>query len=133
MTSNKKIIIVVGVVALIVVVYLWWKNRQNQTATGPATNTTTNPVTGQTTTNYTAASGNAQVPSMITDWFKTLATNNQSQAFKMLPNMTSSDINGLVDLLTNVWGKNSVPSDAQKAFWNTWRTTYHILDGTILN
>lgn len=138
---KKQYVLIGGLIVVGVLIYLWWKNKQSastaatasQTGTGtPAVTTTVNPVTGQTTASYTSAGGNP-VPTAITDYFKTLPPNNQAQAFKMLPQMTDSDIAQLSDIIMNVWGKGASPNAAQTGFWNAWRKKYGILNGTISN
>lgn len=155
--KNKKVLIILGVITLVVLIYLWWKNNNaaavTQTVTTPSTSATTtpttgtvpitsgtpavtsigNPVTGQTSQAYTASNGAVDVPSTITQWAQSLPPNNQAQFFKMLPSMSGSEISSLNDIIINAWGKGANPSAAQTAFWNTWRTKYHILDGTVNN
>lgn len=147
---KRKTIIIVGVLVIAILIFLWIKNRKSATgattagtATGggasgstggtPATTTNTNPVTGQSTQQYTAAGG-AEVPTAVTNWAKQgMGPANQAQFFKMLPSMTSSEINQLYDIIINAWGKGVNPTPAQVQFWDTWRVKYHILDGTYNN
>lgn len=79
---------------------------------------------------YFAGNGNIPVPQYIVDWANTLSAGNKAQFFKQLPNMQQSDLDGLADIYNNDWQGNHVTTAAQTAFWNKWRTSYHILDGT---
>lgn len=131
--KTKNILAIVIVAILLYVIYKWYLTRAAVQSPGITTDSTTNPVTGQTTTAYTAANGTVAVPVAVTDWLKTLPPNNQAQAFKMLPTMTANDIAGLQDLILNLWAAGKQPTAAQTAFWNAWRTKYHINDGTVSN
>jgi len=68
---------------------------------------------------------------IVRQWFDSLDAANKNQAYAQLPNMTSTDIAGLVDLIDNAWGSGiDKTTDSERAFWNAWRLKYHILDGT---
>jgi hypothetical protein len=70
---------------------------------------------------------------VVQTWMNTLPPNNRAQALSQFPNMTAAEKNELADIITNAWGKGVPPTSNQINFWNTWRVTYHVDDGTYIN
>lgn len=142
---SKKVFWIVIILIAALLIYIYFTSNSSTVAVNtagvpidtssnaPAITATTNPVTGQTLNTYLAGNGTIQVPSAVVQWAQTLPPNNQAQFFKMLPSMTQTDISGLMDLIINLWGKSATFTTAQISFWDNWRQTYHINDGTILN
>lgn len=50
----------------------------------------------------------------------------QARFFAAWPEMTSSDIAGLMDLIVNEWQGGQPVTPARTLFWNNWRQTYGI-------
>lgn len=153
---NKTYIAIGGIAVVVVLLYLYSKNNTaGATAVGatplplgaggtispggpnaqgsPVVSTTINPITQQSSNTWLAANGSVEVPSAVQQWVGTLPPNNQARFMQQLPKMSGSDINGLFDIIINAWGKGAQPTAAQVNFWNTWRTQYGILDGTVNN
>jgi hypothetical protein len=72
----------------------------------------------------------SQYDATILPWLNSLGVANKQQALKMYPSMTEQEKASLADIIANVWGGKRAQTSADTIFWNTWRTKYHILDGT---
>lgn len=141
--ENKTIIIGGAVLAGGALLYWYWLKQQQPSVIATAipaptpagtlagTSSTTPlasvPSVSVSTSTPVAASAAAAA---VTQWANVgLGPNNLAQFNKALPSMTTDEINQLNNIITNnLWGT----PDAT-AFWNTWRTKYHILDGTVSN
>lgn len=78
----------------------------------------------------TTASGTV-IPADIHTWVNSISSAaNQAQANKALAIMPQSEIDSLEDIVHNDFYGNGITTPAQRAFWDMWRTKYHVLDGT---
>jgi hypothetical protein len=114
--------------------YYFWKKSQDAAA-GSTTNIVAPGALPQPTVQPLPQSNlgtgsQLTVPQVVTDWVNTMDAGNKAQFYAQLKVMTQADINGLQDIIVNDWGGTGVATAAQRAFWDKWRTTYHILDGT---
>lgn len=55
---------------------------------------------------------------------------NLAQFLNSYPSFTAAEWAGLYDLIVNDWQGGQGNTPARVLFWNTWRSKYHILDGT---
>jgi len=79
-----------------------------------------------TTANSTNPNATLAQQTTIFNWANTLKAADQAQFYASWPNMTASDVAGLMDLIVNEWQGGQPVTPARTAFWNTWRTTYKI-------
>jgi hypothetical protein len=67
---------------------------------------------------------------VINEWVNTLDAANANAARNALAIMSQDEIASLYDIVQNDFYGNGITTDAQRAFWNTWRVKYHVNDGT---
>lgn len=107
---------------------------QLATATAPSQTMTTPAVVAQPSTGvqpvYMTVIDPSQFDAIILPWMNSLGVANKQQALKMYPTMTDMEKSALADIILNVWGGKRPQTSDDTLFWNTWRTKYHILDGT---
>lgn len=83
-----------------------------------------------------SVAGNAAVPydprmDQVQSWANSALTPaNLAQYNAQKGNFTQADWNGLYDLIINRFMGGQPNTPARTAFWDSWRTTYHIDDGT---
>lgn len=78
--------------------------------------------------NAAAASTDQQT---VIDYFKSsLDEANLNQFNNSMASFTPAEWSALWDLLVNDWRGGQGNTPARMQFWDTWRTKYHILDGT---
>jgi hypothetical protein len=119
--------------------YLLWKKSATQPpAPLPASN-----LTPTLTGNYSAptlGTGSAATPlpstandqrvTEIKQWISSLSPGNQAAALSALAVMSQAEIAGLYDIVHNDFYGNGITTSQQRAFWDAWRTKYHVADGT---
>jgi hypothetical protein len=130
--KNQTLILLGGGALL---AYYFWKKSQAAQSAGAAAVIT--PGAGAPIVNITpvpqsntGVAGQLTVPQVVTDWVGTMDVANRNQFYAQLKVMTQADINGLQDIIVNDWEGTGIATPAQRAFWDTWRVKYHILDGT---
>lgn len=84
------------------------------------------PGANMTTANSTNPNATIAQQTTIFNWANTLNAADQAQFYASWPNMTASDVAGLMDLIVNEWQGGQPVTPARTAFWNSWRLTYKI-------
>jgi hypothetical protein len=86
------------------------------------------PVPGANANAVTGTNPNATLAQQQTifTWANSMKASDQAAFYAAWPEMTSSDISGLMDLIVNEWQGGQPVTPARTLFWNTWRQTYGI-------